>query len=160
MKSKSKNLVWLFIVMMFYLSPSHVYAQHQGNNSGRNEADPKSREELLLKINQQLNLSPEQAEQLQILQSKHREKAKQYYGIIKAKKEELKRELQKQELNMEKVNQLHSELKGMIGEREDDRLNEILRVREILTPEQLVRFLELKKRFHHESKLKPRNRKR
>ncbi|MGA1876295.1 MAG: Spy/CpxP family protein refolding chaperone [bacterium] len=160
MKSKGKNLVWLFIIIAFSLSPLPVYAQPQSNNPGRNEADLKSREELLLKINEQLHLSPEQAEQLQILQRKHREKAKQYHGIIKAKKEELKRELQKQELNMEKVHQLHSELKGMIEEREDDRLHEILRVREILTPEQLVRFLELKERFRHRSKLKSRNRQR
>ncbi len=86
--------------------------------------------------------------------NKHREQSKEFWKSIKAKKEEFRNELQKQELNMEKVNEIHSDLKALRSKKSDHRLKGMLEVRKILTPEQFVKFCELKKDLHSKKKWK------
>lgn len=160
MKLHSKKSICLFILIGLCISPLYAYAKPQ-NRHFRGDKTWQERQERQEnqenwngEIHKQLNLTPEQAKKLQTLRNTHREKARQFYDTINGKKEDLKKELQKQVLDMERINQLHSEVKTMLAQREDDRLKHILEVREILTPEQLEKFLELRGNFHRRSKSK------
>jgi len=163
MKLEGTRRICVLVLIGLFLSPLYAYARPQKKHFLGGKTWNEGKEDRKSKIYQQLDLSPEQAEQLKALRNTHREQGKQFRNNIKAKKEELKKELQKQELDMKKINQLHSELKTMLGRREDDRLNEILESRKILTSEQLKKFLELRENFgrkSNKSKSKYRNRKR
>ncbi len=164
MKLHSRKYVCLFVVIGFLVSPLYAYAQSQNRHfrsdkTWQENKETKNKENRRAEIYKQLNLSSEQAEKLQALRNTHRERATQFHTKIKVKKEELKKELQKHELNMERIDQLHSEVKTILGQREDDRLKKILDVRQILTPEQLEKFLELDGNFHRKAKSRKKNRK-
>ena len=154
MKLQGTKRICVLIIIGLFLSPLYAYARPPQKNFRGDKTWKEIKEDRRSKIYQQLDLSPEQTEQLKTLRNTHREQGKQFRNNIKAKKEELKKELQKQELDMEKINQLHFELKMMLGQREDDRLKEILEARKILTPEQLKKFLELRENFRRKSKSK------
>jgi len=127
MKLEGTRRICVLVLIGLFLSPLYAYARPQKKHFLGGKTWNEGKEDRKSKIYQQLDLSPEQAEQLKALRNTHREQGKQFRNNIKAKKEELKKELQKQELDMKKINQLHSELKTMLGRREDDRLKEILR---------------------------------
>jgi len=159
MKLEGTRRICVLVIIGLFLSPLYAYARPQRKNFKGDKTWEEGKKDRRSKIYQQLDLSPEQAKQLKTLKNSHRGQGKQFRNNIKTKKEELKKELQKQELDMDKINQLHSELKMMLGQREDDRLKEILGARKILKSEQLKKFLELKENFRRKPKSKYRNRK-
>jgi Spy/CpxP family protein refolding chaperone len=166
-KLKSEMLICLLVAISLSLTTA-VYASSQGKYLGKDEPQgkrleknaipPEDREAQVVEINQQLNLSTEQDRQLRVHRNQHEKQKEELNERIRSKKEELKQELQKQELRMKKINQLHAELKLLLGQREDRRLEGILEVRKILTPEQLKKFLELIERYHHGPEGKEQNR--
>jgi len=155
MKLKGKMLLCLLIAIGLSLTTC-VYASSQAKCLEKDEI--RGREARMVDINQQLSLSPEQDKQLQAHRNMHEKQKEELNERIRVKKEELKQELQKQTLRMEKINQLHAELKVLLGQREDHRLEGILEVRKILTPEQLKKFLVLIERYHHGPEGKEQNR--
>ena len=52
----------------------------------------------------------------------------------------IRQELQKDQLNMDSINQINSELKNLQAQILDRRLEGILEVRKVLTPEQFKKF--------------------
>ena len=62
---------------------------------------------------------------------------------IKTDKEELQEELMKPQLDMPKINEIHSQIKALQSQMEDDKLSSILAVRAILTQEQFLKFVNL-----------------
>ncbi len=110
----------------------------------------------MLEVFKQLDLSPEQEKQLNAHRKGHREEGKEIHESIKTKREAMKKELQKQDLDMEEINKIHSELKSMYSRKADHRLEGILEVREILTNEQFIKFMELRKNLHSMKKRRDR----
>ena len=159
MKLQAKSCLCAMIVVTLLLTPLYAYARGPKRDFLGDKAWEEGKRNQRQNIYQQLDLSPEQAGQLKTLRNTYREQRQQYRDNIQAKKEELRKELQKQDLDMGKIDQLHSELKTMLNQREDNRLKEILEVREILTSEQLGRFLEWREKFPRKSKVKHRIRK-
>lgn len=93
------------------------------------------------KFYKELNLTDEQKKLLKENKNKNREQMKILFEGIKEKKALIREEVQKDELNMEKINQLQNELKALQTQMIDHRLEGILEVRKILTPEQFKKFL-------------------
>lgn len=91
-------------------------------------------------IFESLGLSEEQKARLTENRKKFKESGKEAMEAIRKTREELKAEMSKPELDMNRVNQLHAQLKDQIIKREDARLANILEVRKILTPEQYKQF--------------------
>lgn len=156
MKANFKQILFLFCLMSIgvALLTSNVYAQTPGDSPPGHETRKEKIKARMLEIFKQLDLSAEQQKQLEAHRNKHRGQSKEIRKNIKAKKEEIRNELQKQDLNMEKVYEIHSELKALRSERADHRLKGILGVRKILTIEQFVKFRELKKDLHSKEKRK------
>ena len=88
----------------------------------------------------QLNLTEEQKQQLKKNRSNHREKMKASFEQMRSYKQALRQELMKAELDMGKINQIQSQTKALQGQMADERLESILEVRKVLTPEQFAQF--------------------
>jgi Spy/CpxP family protein refolding chaperone len=148
MKVNFKQFVYSICFIGMMVLTSNLYAREPGDRPPGHEAMREKMRARMLEVFKQLDLSPEQEKQLESHRSNHREQAKEIHKSIRAKKEEMRDELQKQELNMDKINKIHSELKNLHSEKADHRLEGILEVRKILTTEQFVKFMELKKDIH------------
>ncbi len=148
MKVNFKQLVYSLGIVGVILLSSNVYSQPARDFSPGREAMREKMRTQMLEIFKQLDLSPEQEKQLNIHRKRHREQGKEIHTSIRAKREAMKEELQKQALDMEKINKIHSEMKSMHSKKADHRLEGILEVRKILTTEQFVKFMELRKNLH------------
>ena len=104
----------------------------------------------------ELNLTDEQKKALEENKNQHRAEFKALFENMRAKRDLMREELQKDALNMDKVNQIEGELKQLQSQMSDQRLQGILEVRKILTPEQFKKFManmeEHKGRFDREGK--------
>lgn len=69
---------------------------------------------------------------------------------MRNKRELLREELAKPELDMNKITQIHNDLKAILLKMEDHHLEVILEVRRILTPEQLNKFHQKMEKFGKE----------
>jgi Spy/CpxP family protein refolding chaperone len=117
------------------------------------------RPEHFKKMFEQLNLSDKQKQAMEANKAAHRGKLKHNFEKMKALKEEFNTELMKPKLNMGKINTLQNQFKTFQAQLVDDRLNSILAVRKILTPEQFAKFISLVKehemRYHFKEGEKP-----
>ncbi len=148
MKFNIKQLAYSTGIIVVMLLASNVYSQPTVYNPTGHEAMREKMQARMLEVLKQLDLSPEQEKQLKTQRNKHREQKKEMHENIKAKRDEMKTELQKQELNMAKINKINSELKSIKSINADYKLEGILEVRSILTTEQFTKFMELKREFH------------
>ncbi len=97
-----------------------------------------------------MQLTDEQKKLLEQNKDQHKEKAKILFGEIHKNMLLMRQELQKDNLDMEKVEQIQSEIKKIQLQILDDRLQGILEVRKILTPEQFREFsAKFEKRVGH-----------
>ncbi len=67
---------------------------------------------------------------------------------MKTKKEAIRNELQKEELDLERIYTIYNELKSLILKKIDHRLKGIPEARKILTTEQFRKFCELRKEIY------------
>ncbi len=145
----------LFIVGLFFCVSS-VYAHEPEKQNWESEKWKSKKEAMIKEIYKQLNLTPEQKKKLEANRNKLDQQKKKLFEDFHAKRKEIREELQRPELNMEKVKQINSEFKDLMAKKADHRLERILNVRKILTPEQFSKFMEIKSkhrwRKHHGSK--------
>ncbi len=142
-----KVIYTLGIVGVMLLS-SNVYSQPPEDHFNRHEEMREKMKARMLEVFKQLDLSPEQEEQLQAHRKNHRGQGREFHENMRAKKEAIRSELQKEELNMENVYKIHNELKDLLIQKANHRLEGILEVRKILTAEQFRKFCELRKEMH------------
>jgi|GEM_PF-2897773 len=151
MDIKFKNFLWLcvFIGGIFFVSGVAYPWCREGYFTGRGDRPTKEGiEEDFKKLSKEIGLTPEQEQRLKDLKAKNIEETKELRKLLKEKREELAKELEKEELNMDRINQLNRELKDIQSQKQDHRLNSILEIRKILTAEQYKKFREFgKKRF-------------
>ena len=72
--------------------------------------------------------------------NKHREETKVLFTQLRQKMTLLRQELEKSELNMQAIYYINNEVKQLQVQMLDNRLERILKVRKILTPEQFKKF--------------------
>ena len=89
-----------------------------------------------------LNLTGEQKKMLEDNKNKHGEERKALFNAMKEKMAAMRLELQKEKLDMAKINQINDEIKNLEAQMTDHRLKGILEVRRILSPEQFKKFTE------------------
>ena len=138
--SRIKNIIFSSAVILA-LSASISCAEHCNTGSQQKKSfseNPEARHEQLYK---DLNVTEGQKKLLEENKSKHREQMKAMFNDIKEKRALVRQELQKDQLNMEKIRQINGELKSLQAQMLDYRLERILEVRKILTPEQFKKFI-------------------
>ncbi len=133
--------------MVLLLAVPVVYARSEDSSADNLSAKAASwkqkRKERMQKIFSELNLTKEQEAKLKENKTKHREQRKGGFEQIKSYKEALKQELLKSDLDMERIQEIQAQMKAAQSQMADDRLNSILEVRTILTPEQFTKFMTL-----------------
>jgi len=158
MNKQFKKFACIVGIVGTVLIVSHTNAQSQESRGEFSYSKEKMREKWKarrVEMHKQLGLTTEQEEKLKAHRSRHREGKRKLFENIKSKRIAMAAELQKQEINMDKIHQLHNELKAIKMQKEDQRLEGILGVRNILTPEQFTKFMKFKKtrwEKHHEGK--------
>lgn len=100
-------------------------------------------EERIKEIHKELGLSPEQQQKLNAHREQQSKGREEFFSQMRAKRKELAQELQNPELNMDRVNAIHTEIKAMMNQKADQKLEHILYVRQVLTPEQFSKFMGL-----------------
>ncbi len=152
MNIRLRQVIYSLSIIGLMLFSSNVYSQPREDRFNRpDEMRGEMREKMRAKMQEvfkQLELSSEQQEQLQAHRKNYRGQAGQFRENMKAKKDAIRNELQKEELKMENVYKIHSELKDLLIQKADHRLEGILEVRKILTAEQFRKFCELRKGMH------------
>jgi Spy/CpxP family protein refolding chaperone len=99
-----------------------------------------NREKHFENIIKDLNLTPEQQQLLDKNRTQNREKERRLRDEIFEKKNLLREELSQPEFNMNEIKQIHNEIKALLAQVEDNRLDGILEVRNILTAEKFREF--------------------
>jgi len=146
MTCKQTGIILSLMFAVLFMPVLPVHAQDQ---EGR-KFDKKDWEEKVNKMYDKLDLSEEQRQALKKNKEGHRDEMQSLREEIKAKRESLQAEMQKADFNADKVKSINEEIKALQNKMSDQRLEGVLEVREILTPEQFSKFNELKE-SHHEN---------
>jgi len=106
-------------------------------------------EHMMAKI---LNLTDDQQKQLKDSWKKQKDATKAIFEQMRTNKQVLEAELIKSTPDMNKINDIQTQIKALVSQMVDDHLNGILEVKKILTPEQFAGYMALKKErmmMHH-----------
>jgi len=139
-----KRVIVLGGIIMSFLAGSAVRGYPYEGSGGEGKWRKERWEENADRVHKKLNLTPEQENQLKAHRESHRKQMQTLREQLKAKRDQIRAELQKSDFNIEEVQKTHGELKALKSQVEDLRLQGILEVREILTPEQFNKFNEMK----------------
>jgi Spy/CpxP family protein refolding chaperone len=141
-----RKIVCVWGLIFGLLSVNVSFAQDQDAGMDKSASYGKMhewREKKIQNIYAQLNLSDAQKKTLEENKATSRQKMKSVFEKMKPLRDSLNQELMKAELDMNKINEIQSQIKAVQSEIGDNRLNSILEVRKILTPEQFAKFLSL-----------------
>ncbi len=154
MNKKMMSLAVVAAVVML-LSSLPVHAGGPDGEEGYSSKWKERMEARKQEMFKELNLTDEQKQKLDENRKKHKEDAEGLYGRMKELRTAMRQELEKDVLDMAKINQIQSQIKEANAQMMDDRLNGILEVRGILTPEQYKKF-SAKMHEHKERSMKMR----
>ena len=138
---KITKIRMLLIILVLALCAPAVYAYPNDTGRAHGKELKGKMEAKQQELYKDLNLTDQQKKSLEENKNKHKEQTKALRNEMKEKRDLLRQELQRDELNMGKINQTNNDLKNLQAKMLDDRLASILEVRNILTPEQFKKFI-------------------
>jgi Spy/CpxP family protein refolding chaperone len=145
---KFKKILFGFIGLYIFVALSLAHAQATpGPDESSAKWHPGQR---IQEIFNQLNLTDDQKKQLEMNKQQHRAKMESSRQAMKTSREAFQQELMKPLLDRPRINEIHQQIKALQSQMEDDKLNSILAVRTILTPEQFQKFVNLMHRHKQE----------
>ncbi|MFH1857878.1 MAG: periplasmic heavy metal sensor [Candidatus Omnitrophota bacterium] len=136
--------VIVFLGILTLVSSVSALAQPPGEGPGGADRQ-RDRERMRQEFIQELNVTPEQQEKLDNQRREHQTRGKELVEKLRAKQLELRTELEKPAIDKNKVNAIVSEMKTLMGKRLDLRVEGILAMRSVLTPEQVAKMQEKRK---------------
>lgn len=139
---KKRNQIIMGIVVVSTLIAGSAYAEDPAAcPGGKDKTCYKDKKEAVMS---QLNLTAEQDKLLKDSKTAHRAEMEQLVKALKEKRQELKDALAKPGVTKEQVDPIASQIKSMQAEMVDRRVDGILKVKEILTPEQFQKLQGMK----------------
>lgn len=136
MKAKFKKAALLGLAVTFLLSPV-LYAE--GPYGGRN-GEASGREERCGRLAAEIGLTAEQEAKLKEHREEFRNRNKYLVEKIGSKRKELKEELEKESIDRAKVGKIIGDIKDLSGEKLFNRVDKIIAMKSILTPEQFEKL--------------------
>ena len=136
------SIISLALITPAFAEWDDQYAEMQHKHAGKQD------------FMKQLNLSPEQKDQITKQQDMNKEKESALRDKMRAKRLELKQELEKPEVDTNKVNSIIVDVKTLMGEQLDLKVNNILAMKHILTQEQFKKLQDMKEEKHKKGKTK------
>jgi len=137
MKKKIVMTISLAVVAVF-LATASLYAEHYSKDKG----------EKFEKLTKELGLNPEQKTQLDSQREAFKAKNEAVWKKLKAKKEELRNELEEPSVDRGKINATIEDIKSLTGEKLNNRVDKILAMKSTLTPEQFSKLQEKMRKKH------------
>lgn len=140
MKSKNMLMVlWIAGALIGMVPSAYAVMPEAGASQGKMMGDKKEAKKQ--ELYKELSLTDEQKKLLEENKEKNRAQVKALFQQMKDKRTLLSQELQKPTLDMEKIQQINNDMKTLDSQMSDLRLEGILEVRKILTPEQFGKFI-------------------
>ena len=150
----SKTKIAGFITVLMFISMPLVWADGAGHWEGGEDSFKGEHEghhgDMFHLMSKVLNLTEDQQKQLKDVKQKQMETMKSVFEQMKSNREAFDAEILKASSDMTKINDLQAQIKTIQSQIVDNRLNSILEIKKILTPEQFAGYIALKK----EKKLK------
>jgi Spy/CpxP family protein refolding chaperone len=142
MKRKLRQFCYSMALVLFFTSVASAQPFCQ-----RFKRTDKARTAVFDNTIQELNLSPEQKQQITEQKNKEKEEALALKEKLSATRAALSKELEKENIDRAKINALISEMKELIGKRIENKIKGVLSLKEILTPEQFRILHDKRMRF-------------
>ncbi len=144
------NLLAILTIAALSVSVPAGYAASPTPANGQKSSFLQKMDTKRKQLYDELGLNNEQRKLLEANKDKHREQTKALFSQIHQNMDLLRQELEKNELDMQAIYKTNNELKELQAQMFDNRLERILEVRKILTPEQFKKFEEkMNKRMSH-----------
>ncbi|MFH1645528.1 MAG: Spy/CpxP family protein refolding chaperone [Candidatus Omnitrophota bacterium] len=142
MKIKFLGTLAVLLVVVMLSSSAIVFAEPEPGFQKGKTGEHGSKQ--FANIAKELNLTDEQQAQMKEHRQEHKQKAKEVKEVLKAKRQELKQELENPEVDKSKVYSIANEIESLVGKQLELRVEKVLAMREILTPEQFQQLQEKK----------------
>jgi len=139
MLAKTKMLGLMLATAAVLTSPMLVWAD---NGDVKADLYHGQRDQMMTKI---LNLSADQEKQLKDSCQKQKEAKKSIVEQMKSNREAFNAEIVKATPDMNKINDIQTQLKTIQSQMVDNHLNTFLEIKKILTPEQFAGYMALEK---------------
>ncbi len=148
MKTKLKKTILLVAGIIFLLS-STLYAQRDYDKREGKERCSVNVEGKFEKLTEELGLTAEQEAKLKEERKEFMKKNKDLMRRMRSKREELKQELEKPNIDRAKVGTIINDLKNLTGEKLESRIDKIISMKSTLTPEQFEKLQAKMKQKQH-----------
>jgi Spy/CpxP family protein refolding chaperone len=141
-KTRIAGLVMAVMALSFPLAYADSVGQDKGPSAKDADWHHGQQDHMTAQI---LNLTEDQEKQLKDLRDKNKEAMKSVFKQMKANRTAFETEIVKATSDMNKVNDLQTQVKALQSQMVDNRLNSILEIKKILTPEQFAGWMALEK---------------
>ena len=131
MKKSSQILIVALIISIFTVAAAFAEPNPSQGGRSRDKMDA---------IKQELNLTPEQDKLLTEVKSSHRAEMESLVQALKTRRQELKAALGKAGVTRQQIEPIASQIKALQAQMVDRRIDGILRIKQILTPEQFQKL--------------------
>jgi len=133
MKAKTKKILILTSVISLVCFTSSLFAQPPEDEP---QTFKEKRKQAIEDFTEELNLTAEQQEEIKQQRSEQLKENKQIHEQLRVKNQQLRKELEKAELDQAKINSLIAEIADLQGQQLRQRVDGVVSMKEILTPEQ------------------------
>lgn len=127
-----RTLALAVVITVMIFSQSGVYAGETADT----EQYAAKREARFKKMSEELQLTPQQKEQLAKEREEFVSRSKDLREKIRSARAGLKAELEKSAPDKAKVNSLTAEIKDLVGRQIQNRVDKVMSMKQVLTPEQ------------------------
>jgi Spy/CpxP family protein refolding chaperone len=141
MKRRFMNALVYVTILSLCLSPTFAY----GKPMAQDPTEKGGKGCVARDITKELNLTPEQNQQLKAQRQQTRQTARELQEKIRTKRGELREALDKKDVDRNAVNKIIADLKELQGSMLEQRVDSILKMKTILTPEQFTKLQSLHK---------------
>jgi len=154
MRALTRNALVAVAVIAAMMAAPAAYAERHGGPGHHGEGGPGGRGE----FQRDLDLTPEQRDALKAHREETRARRQELQTALKDLRADLKDELQKPELNTDRVNALTADIKALTNKMIDARVDSIVSLKKILTPEQFEKMHQKMHRHQEKRKAKMQHR--
>jgi len=137
MNARYRQVIIWMVVATFLFSSTQAYAWPRcGDSEEATERAQEKREKFI----KGLGLTSEQEKEIKKIRKAQRKRKKDLIDKIQFRSSELRERLERPIADMEEINSVVTELKALMAEKLDQRVEGILSMKEVMTPEQYEKF--------------------
>ncbi len=139
---RRKSLKTLVVLTALSLSLMSYQANAQGPQNNQKGSGHRMRKEMMGKVIEDLGLTQEQQESMKTYRSQNQERIKGLHEKLRQAHQALKAELEKEKSSNKVIKDIATSLNNVQAEMVDNRIDSVLKMKEVLSPEQFKQFTE------------------